>query len=462
MTTTEERVTRGRATGLAITALGLVLPSLLASVTLPGLDIDGIREVFGFESRLDAKLTPAAILMIPWVAAALLVHGMAWLVPPWRRAVRSRRVTRNLSRASFVVGGLWMLIQTGAFMLYLHDEHLLIDEHWARGAAFASLVTASLGARSLAALISQRAVGDGMSVLIAGEVLLKAAEQLRLHGVGSWSGGNGDQTVLTPVLSVGGAIALGLWLSGWFSPRSRSRWNDLPLTTPSGLVPAGLAATLVALLAPSMPATTRLPVAAWVQAQDILLSLPIRSPLPDDGELALSATMALGILVAVVNMRRPRLDDVLAASNVGHSEGRSWFWVATLANATWLLLLVRAAAVTGTGSLLSWLFVATFVLHDVWVEGQLKARDAVVTVALLNSVVAARIGSSLLDAQRIPHVLSGFGLRALLHGFAPFTDLEVVVHAGDAERATTTLAQLVAADGGRMPATSPRLGRTGP
>jgi hypothetical protein len=85
----------------------------------------------------------------------------------------------------------------------------------------------------------------------------------------------------------------------------------------------------------------------------------------------------------------------------------------------------------------------------VWMEGQLKTRAAVVVVAGLHSVVAARAAGSLLTSAGIAHALRGFGLRALFHGFAPFTELEVLVQASDAERAAAVLEPLITADGGR-------------
>jgi hypothetical protein len=298
-------------------------------------------------------------------------------------------------------------------------------------------------------LISRRGIGDGMSVLIAGELLLQASAQLRQHGLGS-SASDGDQTELTRVLTVGGAIALGVWLAGWLRLSRRAGWSVLPPTMPSGLVPAGLAATLVALMeTQASRGPAGIVASPWMRAQGVLFSLPLQAPLPADSELGLGATAVLGLVVAVLATRPATLARILDAANIARAEGRAWFWVAALANAAWLLLLTRAAALTSTGSLLPWLFVVAFVLHDVWTEWRLKAHGAAV-VLTLNAPVAARAASSQLSACGIPHALRGHGLRSLLHGFAPFVELELLVSASDARRAVAELTPLIEADRARL------------
>jgi hypothetical protein len=433
--------------GLLLTALGLLLPSLLARVAIPGINLDGFRAAVGFEEPLPSTMTLAAVLNVPWVTAALFVHALAWLVPAWRRARRTGRV----AQLSWLAGLLVLVTQVFGLALYLRHEDMVLNESWAPWLIGACLVAASLGARGLAALISRRGVGDGMSVLIAGELLLKLAERVRQLSIQSEWHGEQEPTLGVP-LALAGTLALTLWLSGWVSPRLRARWSVMPMISPSGLVPAGLAAALLAPFeASGTPGSLAALRAPWMRSVDLLFGMPLQVPLPADSALALGATALLCVVVAALVTRRHRLEAILASLNIGRAEGRSWFRVATFANAAWLILIVRAAALTGTQSLVPWLLVTAFVLHDVWMEAQLKARGAAVAVAQLTSVVTARGASHLLAAAGIPHALRGMGLRALFHGFAPFTQLALWVGEADAERAAAELAPLLEVERGRPP-----------
>src|SRR5262249_8220041 len=156
----------------------------LSCVVLPGLDLTHyFRPGLVSDDHIDATLTMAAVLTIPWITGSLLVYGLTWLVPPWRRAVRSPRVAKNLALAAWIAGACVLLSQAFGLSLYLFQGKLVLDETWARWLVCGALVAASFGARTLAALITQRGIGDGMSVLIVGELLLKATEQLRVHGL---------------------------------------------------------------------------------------------------------------------------------------------------------------------------------------------------------------------------------------------------------------------------------------
>jgi hypothetical protein len=440
------------ALAVALTALGLVLPSLFASIALPGLDLEQVRELFGFEARLPVTVTLAAILLVPWVSTAVLVHALAWIIPAWRRPVRSERVARNLSRGVWGVGGLALLVQAFGLALYFEHSSWLVNESWARGLVCCTIVAASLTARVTAVLISKRGLSDGMSVMIAGELLLRLAEEVRAQG-GTWLRDSGEQTMLITVLTLAAVVALGAGLSGWLSPRLRARWSVLPMTTPSGLLAAGLAAALMVFVEPPVRASGGAISSPWLQVLDALLSLPLHCRLPPDGEVALSVSALFALVVAMVITPMGTLDRILTSAQIGRPQGRSWFWVATFANASWLLLLVRAAALTHSGSALPWLFVVLFVVHDVWTEWRLSVRGNVATVAVLNGVVAARAAGQLLTSAGIAHALRGMGLRSLFHGFAPFTELEVVVSSADVERAAAALASLIEADRGRA---SPR------
>jgi hypothetical protein len=435
---------------VAITAFGLVLPSLLASVALPGVDLDGWHQLFGMEARVDASLTLGALLMVPWVQTALLVHALAWLVPPWRRTVRSTRVARNLARTSWGAGVFALLAQSLALTRFFREQDMVVNDTWAPWAIGGSILVVSLGARLWARLITRQGLGDGLSVMIAGELLLRLAQMLRQSGLAEGLREGATPFTLTMLLALLGTLGLAIWLSGWVRPKLRARWDVLPMTTPSGLLPAGLAAaSMAAMAAPAHGVLATRVDPAWLSAWDMVFGMPLQCPLPVDSELALGATAMFSIAVALLVTRPGALDRVLSTAGIGQAEGRSWFWVATFANATFQLLLVRAATLTWTRSLLPWLCVTAFVLHDVWMEWQLKTAGEALPAAQLNSVVSARVASHTLAAAGISHALRGLALRALFHGLVPFTEIEVLVGAGDVERAAAELAPLIEADHGR-------------
>lgn len=391
---------------VAMTALGVATPSLLAAVHLP-IDASFAGEWLDYDtgSSLDAALNPGALGLDAVLLAFVLVELVALAVPRWRRhRVGPGRV--HLARATMAVGAVLVLAQAAI---------VAWGASWFHGAGLATtiihmlaLVVGVLVTLAVARAVTRFGLGHGLSVV----GVLGALPAWLAHLPPRLPSDDQESTARTLILvAVAAVVLVGRPLRGVRLPVAGLvpiffiAWLLQGLLLAASFLPALAGSWLAPLLAPSFGAFAGLVGItalgwAWLFAED-------RSR-----AAAWTTWPALVVSVALV------VGVVWADQQLG-----------------WLVSPVYANLQT------AFFFVAVTVAVDVVRELGARWDGPLTLIETLDSVpVADRVGQRLADAD-IAFVMRGLGHRTLLRVFGPWVPIRLFVATENAAEALSLVRQ---------------------
>ena len=345
-----------------------------------------------------------ALGITPWVVAYALVEIASVVVPPWRLL---RATPQGRARLEGATRWLWLLavasqsfaMCVGLEQMSIGGQDLLMDfygvERWV---VMCTLVAGSALVGLAAAAIRARGIGGGFAVLLA---LGLGAELWRDQGL------FGSQAVaLSWAVSAAGTLLL---------LRSQPRSETLPLSV-AGVLPLHLSSTLLGIL--------------------MLLN----------GEVEMVASPLGMLLLALLTWVLAALffpyAGAGAASGVSeHAWSRSRF-VSVAGNALLLGCVVQLTAAIELGTTVLLVAPLVAVVLDIMDEAKVRSQHPnLVSVWPLHEVRTADASLHALRTAGITAHVRGRNLRLLLHFFAPYAPMHLLVSTTDAERATQVLSE---------------------
>lgn len=220
--------------------------------------------VFGAPASLfggaQAPLRMLAAGMVPFVAAFLLVEGVALVLPPLRAVrVGGARARAGLDRLAWGLGALFLGLQLFTLTRYAESAGGVPPA----GLLWAQLGLAHLAMLGLAVLVNRAGLGNGFALLLALAPLAGLPETGRAFLEALQS----ESIAPLPVLVIAVALLGVAMLSMHLGREGRGKGEALPSAAPAPVSSTvGWSAAVAAMALPSLLAAWR-PEARWVEAQ---------------------------------------------------------------------------------------------------------------------------------------------------------------------------------------------------
>jgi hypothetical protein len=437
---------------LAITLLAPAVAILASFVPVPGLDPSALPPPsplvpdFGLVSVVHLGITPL-------ILAALLVELAAYALPGWRHLRGNADGRRRLWRTTLKVALVLAALQ--AVFVVRSLQELLYGSPYAMPSIWVTLIAGTFGLIALAQLVRSRGLASGLALLTLIAAIPEARVLLfRLNGEGPLTP-YGLVTVIGPLLIT--ALATAWMLTAHRRLQARPEIveddpNQEPTTPYRAPEPR---------IGPPAP-TIRLPASGLVP----LLVIPASTLLafyagmaPDAATDAtswtsiakLAAMLALGTTLALLWTNPLHLSKLWARAT-----SRRWEPIderrtsalrrPMLKRTLGYLLLLALLAQTGEATLSSLILVAlaTALAFDIRAEWQARhANEDLVPIQELHQVAQADAALTALGQAEIPAHARGIHFRSLLHSFAPFAPIELMVPRAQAPEASGLVGRLL-------------------
>jgi hypothetical protein len=367
--------------------------------------------------------------LTPFLTAFGLVELAALVVPSWRRARHERPARRRLEQAAVVVALLFALAQAGAMVTSLRGADVLAGGALDAVAAACALAGGSCLLALAARWITRRGLVNGFVLIWAVTVVEGLLRSGRWLIVPLAAGARSAAVLGVALAAVVAATCVAV------GGRARS-----PLPIPaSSIYPVGLATALVG--APAALAGLHLPVQSLVRA------------LADSQTYALAAlAVALGATFAAAPLMH-RADEVaallrrLGAGDFSPSAASSLLWGAmppTIAYVATLVVADAALARVHAGVSVTSIALVAAAAVDLVSGARLHARVRdLVVVREERRAYAVEPTCAALARRGVAAYARGRGVVSLLQAFGPYAPAEILVAAGDAERAGAVLGELL-------------------